>query len=197
MAESAGYSTDKMRKRIAWLLTPKDGSDTFLTLPAETLLGDANDPVTKAVQADLKDKIVIVGGLFPDIDQHLTPITSQHGERMPGALIHAQITAELMDGRSIVQVESDSWILRLELAALAGLGFLVGWRYRLRRQGLVLGSIATAVIIALDTLVFWQFRIILPIVLALLAWFLGEFSGHNVGRWLGHSGYDRKAWFFR
>ena len=60
---------------------------------------------------------------------------------------------------------------------LAGLGFLVGWRYRLRRQGLLLGSVATAAIIALDTLVFWQFRIILPIVLALLAWFLGEFLG--------------------
>ena len=32
---------------------------------------------------------------------------------------------------------------------------------------------------------FWQFRIILPIVLALAAWFMGEFSGHYVGRWLG------------
>jgi CHASE2 domain-containing sensor protein len=197
LVENAGYSTDKMRKRIAWLLTPRDGSDTFQTVTAETLLGDLNDPNAKAARAGLKDKIVIIGGLFPDIDQHLTPLTSQYNERMAGALIHAHIAAELVDGRSIVQLESDSWILRLELAVLAALGFLVGWRYRLRRQGLLLGSIATAVIIALDTFVFWQFRIILPIVLALLAWFLGEFSGHNVGRWLGHSGYDRKAWFFR
>jgi len=111
--------------------------------------------------------------------------------------MEVELAAKLIDGRSIVQVEGDSWVLRAELALLAALGFLVGWRYRLRRQGLLLGSIATAAIIALDTLVFWQFRIILPIVLALLAWFLGEFSGVNIGRWLGHSGYDRKAWFFR
>jgi CHASE2 domain-containing sensor protein len=197
MAESAGYAPTNTRRRIAWLRTPRDGSDTFQTVTAETLLGDANDPMAKAARDGLKDKIVIIGGLFPDIDQHQTPMTSQHNERMAGAIVHAHIAAELVDGRSIVQLEGDSLVLRLELAVLAGLGFLVGWRYRLRRQGLLLGSIATAAIIAIDTFVFWQLRIILPIVLALLAWFLGEFSGHNIGRWLGHPGYDRKAWFFR
>jgi adenylate cyclase len=197
MAEAAGRAPDKVRRRIAWLLTPRDGSDTFQTVTAETLLGGADDPIAKAARADLKDKVVIIGGMFPDIDQHQTPLTAQENERMPGAVIHAHIVAELIDGRSIVQLEGDSLVLRLELLVLAALGFLVGWRFRLRRQGLLLGSIATAVIIVLDTIVFWQFRIILPIVLALLAWFLGEFSGHNIGRWLGHPGYDRKAWFFR
>jgi adenylate cyclase len=197
LAESAGANLGKERRRIAWLLTPSDDSDTFQTVTAGTLLGGADDPIAQAARAGLKDKVVIIGGLFPDIDQHLTPLSAQDNGRMPGAMIHANIAAELLDGRSIVQVEGDSWVLRLELVVLAGLGFLIGWRYRLRRQGLLLGSIATAAIVALDTLVFWQFRIILPIVLALLAWFLGEFSGVNIGRWLGHSGYDRKAWFFR
>jgi adenylate cyclase len=197
MAESAGASIGKERRRIAWLLAPSDGSDTFQTVTAGTLLAGADDPIARAARTGLKDKIVIIGGLFPDLDRHLTPLTAQDHERTPGAAIHAQIAAELLDGRSIVQVEGDSWVLTLELALLSALGFLIGWRYRLRRQGLLLGSIATAAIIGLDTLVFWQFRIILPIVLALLAWFLGEFSGVNIGRWLGHSGYDRKAWFFR
>ena len=197
LAESAGHSTARMRQRIAWLLTPLDGSDTFQTVTAETLLGDANAPMARAARADLKDKIVIIGGFFPDIDQHLTPLTSQYNERMPGAFIHAHIAAELVDGRSIVQLEGNSWVLRLELALLAAAGFLVGWRYRLRRQGFVLGSIATVLIVAIDTFVFWQFRIILPIVLALLAWFLGKFSGEIIGRWLGHAAPDRKAWFIR
>lgn len=197
MAESAGASIGKERRRIAWLLAPSDGSDTFQTVTAGTLLAGADDPIARAARTGLKDKIVIIGGLFPDLDRHLTPLTAQDHERTPGAAIHAQIAAELLDGRSIVQVEGNSWVLTLELALLSALGFLIGWRYRLRRQGLLLGSIATAAIIGLDTLVFWQFRIILPIVLALLAWFLGEFSGVNIGRWLGHSGYDRKAWFFR
>ena len=105
---------------------------------------------------------------------------------MAGALIHAHIAAEMVDGRSVGQLEVNSLALRLGLAFLAGFGFLVGWRYRLKRQGILLGSLATVVILALDTFVFWQSRIILPIVLALVAWFMGEFSGHYLGRWLGH-----------
>ena len=55
-------------------------------------------------------------------------------------------------------------------------------------------ALATVVILAVDTIVFWQWRIILPIVLALLAWFMGEFAGHNLGRWLGHRP-ERSVWF--
>jgi hypothetical protein len=68
---------------------------------------------------------------------------------------------------------------------VAALGYLVGWRFRLSRRGILLSSVATVAIIVVDTLVFWQWRIILPIVLALLAWFLGEFAGHYLGRWFG------------
>ena len=74
---------------------------------------------------------------------------------------------------------------RLALLVVAGLAFLIGWRFRFTSQGLLLGSLATVAIIALDTFVFWRWRIILPIVLALLAWFLGEFTGRYIGRWLG------------
>jgi CHASE2 domain-containing sensor protein len=109
-------------------------------------------------------------------------------------VIHGHILAETIDGRSIGQLEADAPVLRLGLALLAGLGFLVGWRYRLKRQGILLGSLATIVILAIDTFVFWQSRIILPIVLALLAWFIGEFTGHHLGRWLGHRP-ERQMWF--
>lgn len=195
LVKAAGRDVGTPRRRIAWLLEPKDGSDTFQSVPAETLLAGPDNPLAQAARAGLKDKVVIIGALFPDIDQHLTPLTSVYNEMQPGASIHAQIAAELIDGRSIVQLEGDSWVLRFELALLSAIGFLIGWRYRLKRRGVVLGSIATAMIVALDTFVFWQFRIILPIVLALIAWFLGEFVGSNIGHLLGHSGRDRKAWF--
>jgi adenylate cyclase len=185
LAEAAGYPGSGSLRRIAWLREPRDASDTFLTIPAETLLTPTDDPLAKAARNGLKDKIVIIGGLFPDLDQHLTPMTSRTNERMPGAVVHSHIAAEMVDGRGIRQIEVDSLVLRLGLAVLAGFGFLVGWRYRLKRQGILLGSLATIVILAIDTFVFWQFRIILPIVLALLAWFIGEFLGHYVGRWLG------------
>jgi CHASE2 domain-containing sensor protein len=185
LAEAAGYPAGGTLRRIAWLREPRDGSDTFLTIPAETLLVAADDATAKAARSGLKDKIVILGGLFPDLDQHLTPMTARTQERMPGALVHSHIVAEMIDGRGIRQIEVDSLVLRLGLAVLAGFGFLIGWRYRLRRHGILLGSLATIVILAIDTIVFWQFRIILPIVLTLLAWFIGEFVGHYAGRWLG------------
>jgi adenylate cyclase len=194
LAEAGGYTVDDTYRRIAWLRQPRDGSDTFLTIPAEALLGPASDPLVKAARDGLKDKIVIIGGLLPDLDQHLTPLTSITHDTMAGALIHGHMIAAMVDKRSIGQMEVDSLSLRLGLAFLAGFGFLIGWRYRLRRQGILLSSLATVVILALDTFVFWQSHIILPIVLALLAWFIGEFSGHYLGRWLGHRA-GRTMWF--
>jgi adenylate cyclase len=196
LAESAGFTSSQDRARIAWLRTPRDGADTFLTIPAETLLRPADDPVVQVLRAGLKDKIVLVGGMLREIDTHLTPLTNRHEEKMHGVAIHAHMVAQMVDGRSIAQLETEAASLRLALAAVAALGFLVGWGFRRRRKGLLASGAASAVIIAIDTIVFWQLRIILPLVLALAAWFLGEFSGHYLGRWLGPRG-DRPMWFAR
>ena len=196
IAESAGFTSSQDRGRIAWLRTPRDGADTFLTISAEALLRPAEDPVVQMLRAGLKDKIVLVGGTLREIDTHLTPLTNRHEEKMHGVTIHAQMVAQMVDGRSIAQLETEAASLRLALAAVAALGFLVGWGFRRRRKGLFASGVVSAVIIAVDTSVFWQFRIILPLVLALAAWFLGEFSGHYLGRWLGPRG-DRPMWFAR
>jgi adenylate cyclase len=196
IAESAGFTSSNDGARIAWLRTPRDGSDTFLTISAEALLRPADDPVAQVLRAGLKDKIVLVGGMLREIDTHLTPLTNRHEEKMHGVAIHAQMVAQMVDGRSIGQIETQMAPLRLALAAVAALGFLVGWGFRRRRKGLLASGVASAVIIAIDTIVFWQLRIILPLVLALAAWFLGEFSGHYLGRWLGPRG-DRPMWFAR
>jgi adenylate cyclase len=185
LAESFGIKPDDSRRRIAWLLEPRDGSDTFLTIPAQIILKSGDDPGARKARAQLMGKIVIVGGLFPDIDRHLTPLTTRTGELQPGALVHAHIVAELLDGRGISQLDVESWKLKLALAIVTALAFLIGWWFRLNRRGILLGSAATVAIILMDTFVFWQARIVLPIVLALLAWFLGEFAGHYLGRWLG------------
>ena len=185
LAESAGATANESYRRIAWLLEPHDGYDTFLTIPAETLLQAQTETGGQLARAGLKGKIVIVGGTFPDIDRHLTPLSSPTGELQPGALIHAHMVAELVDKRHINQLETNSLAMKLELMALAALAFLVGWRTRMRGQGLLFGTAATVAIIAVDTFVFWYWRIILPVVLALIAWFLGGFTGNHIGRWLG------------
>lgn len=193
LTEMFGVTPDESYRRIAWLREPSDHSDTFLTIPAEVLL-KAPDASTQNVRAGLKNKVVIIGGLFPDIDRHLTPLTARTIELQPGALIHAQIAAEMIDGRRITQLETDSLALKLALLGVAALAFLIGWRFRHTSQGLLLGSLATIAIILVDTFVFWKWRIILPIVLALLAWFLSEFTGRYVGRWLGPGNVGRSRW---
>ncbi len=185
LAESANTPANEAYKRIPWLLDPHDSSDVFLTVPAEILLRNPDDAAARLARAGLKDKIVIVGGWFPDIDRHLTPLSVPVGELQPGALIHANMLAGLVDSRHVAQLETNSLAVRLELLAIAALAFLVGWRTRNKPQGLLLGSAATVAIIVVDTFVFWHWRIILPFVLALIAWFLGEFAGHYIGRWLG------------
>jgi len=196
LAESAGVAADESYRRIAWLLEPRDGSDTFLTVPAESLLKGAQDAGARLARAGLKGKIVIVGGSFPDVDRHLTPLTAPTGELQSGALIHAHLVAELVDERHVGQLETNSLAMKLELMAVAALAFLIGWRTRMRRQGLLFGTAATVAIIAVDTFVFWYWRIILPIVLAVIAWFLGEFTGHYIGRWFGPR-IDRARWFVK
>ena len=151
---------------------------------------------TRIASAALKGKVVIIGGLFPDIDRHLTPLTMRTDELQSGAVIHAHMVAEYLDKRHVAQLETNSAAVRLELTALAALAFLIGWRTRTNRRGLLFGSVATVAIIALDSFVFWYWRIILPFVLALAAWFLGEFSGHYIGRWLGPR-IDSSRWFVR
>lgn len=185
LAESANAPANEAYKRIPWLLDPQDGSDVFLTVPAEILLRSPDDAAARMARAGLKDKIVIIGGWFPDIDRHLTPLSVPVGDLQPGALIHANMLAGLIDNRHVAQLETNSLAVRLELLAITTLAFLVGWRTRNKPQGLLLGSAATVAIIAVDTFVFWHWRIILPFVLALIAWFLGEFAGHYIGRWLG------------
>jgi CHASE2 domain-containing sensor protein len=180
MAEAAGFHPSQKHRRIPWLREPADHSDVFLQLSAETVLRPADDPVLKAAREGLKDKIVIIGGMLADIDAHLTPLGMMHG-----ALIHGHILAGLTDGRSIQQLEADSAAVYLVLAVITALSFLVGWHNRLTRRGLLTSTVATAAIIVIDTITFWQFRIILPVVLALIAWFVGEFFGHYLGRWLG------------
>ncbi len=130
LAENGGHPSNETRPRIAWLRTPRDGSDAFLTVAAESLLRPEDDPLGKMLRDGLKDKIVLIGGTLREIDTHLTPLTNEPDEKMHGVTIHAHIAAQLVDGRGIGQLETNSMALRLALAGLTALGFLVGWAHR-------------------------------------------------------------------
>lgn len=73
----------------------------------------------------LEDKIVLIGGILPNQDQHRTASTALGGKKAttPGVLIHAQMLAQFLDGYRITELsEGARWIM---LFLLAALGFVV------------------------------------------------------------------------
>jgi len=97
---------------------------------------------------------------------------------MLGLMIHAHITAQLLDGRSYSELGAIS--TRVLVAALAVIGFLLGWTFWEQRLDLTGRSIATVALVAIDALVYAQLRIILPFTLALTAWLIGVAAGHHL-----------------
>ncbi len=111
------HGPTKHVRRIAWLREPRDGSDTFLTIPAEILLQArrrrrrAERPRRAQGQDRDHRRAVPRHRSAPDAALRRAPTRLQ-----PGAVIHAHIAAELVDGRSIGQLETNSLALKLALA---------------------------------------------------------------------------------
>jgi adenylate cyclase len=174
VAETAGRQGAPQSEYIAWLRPPRDGSDTFLTLSADAVLASGKGASPLPLADLLKDKIVLIGGDFFDRDQHLTPFSVASHHRYPGLFVHAQILAQLLDGRSLT-LPSLWWQFALMLAA-AGLGFWSGRRTGERFLFVELASVAA--LILLGVLAFAYLHLIFPYTGTLLAWLAGASGGH-------------------
>jgi CHASE2 domain-containing sensor protein len=120
-----------------------------------------------------KGKIVMIGGNFSDRDQHLLPLSVLGDVRYPGLFVHAQITAQLLDQRSLATLGLPLQLVVLVLAS--GLGFWIGRRQThhllaelLSVIGLVLAGVAAFVYV----------DVILPYTGLLLTWLSGLAVGH-------------------
>jgi adenylate cyclase len=164
--------------RIAWLLREDYTPEPFAVVLAHDLLPGAGETKVAAARAQLKGKAVLIGNDRPYVDRHRTPFTVKSGDDMLGLMIHAHITAQLMDGRSYSELGATA--SRVLVAALALIGFLLGWIFREQRLDLTGRSIATVALVAIDALVYARLRIILPFTLALTAWLIGVAAGHHL-----------------
>lgn len=176
-------------KRIAWLQTPRDGGDTFLRLSARTiyLAGSPAEVLPFAAIAEqLKSRIVLIGLHVPVEDQHRTPLYFASEKTVPGVEIHAQLIAELLDERSVVELSRPAE--RFVLCLFAFAGFYLMWRLRSSRRMLFGWSLSSApiswgaltiIFIVVDALVFAQLHIILPFVLCVAALFVGMTGGYH------------------
>jgi adenylate cyclase len=185
LAQAAGRKQQATPDRIAWLLPPRDGGETFLRIEAHKLLG-----ASPSDAARLKGRVVIVAGDFPYFDRHRTPLTLLTGTDISGAEIHAHMAAELIDGgRSYSELTPSQ--ARILLAALATLGVALGWRYRRRRFDFLDWRVVSVAVVAADALVFKLAHLVLPFTLAAFAWVLGVTFGTQIRGafvWLGFGG---------
>jgi adenylate cyclase len=163
-------------ERIAWLRPPIDNSTTFLTIPARTLMTprDQLSAFERDAVDQLKNKLVIVGVKFHDnTDRHRTPLNKSGEDLTSGSEINAQVVAQLVDGRSYYELTVLGQLGLSFVTAL--LAVWAGWRFR--RSNWLVGSVPLAVYAFVTTMVFWQYKIILPFAAPALAWFAGVYSG--------------------
>jgi adenylate cyclase len=172
LAKAAGREFKPSSRYISWLLPPRNGAETFLTLAAEDVLGrtSAHLPISDL----LRGKIVLIGGDFDDRDQHLTPLSVTRDDFFSGLFIHAQILAQLLAKRSVQELSLPVGLL---IALAAGLiGFVLGRRSGHYHLWLELGSVATLVLAGI--LAFTLLDVIIPFNLILIVCLAAAAAGH-------------------
>lgn len=165
-------------RRIAWLLGEPLDQQPFRMIPAHNLLADPSDAGFKDLQAQLAGKIVLVGIDLPYIDRHRTPLSIRTGEAMLGVTVHAQVLAQLLDGRELHDLSATED--RIVEAIAASIGLLLGWHFWQRRVNFLSLGAATAVLVAIDAASFYFLRTVLPLTLVLYVWIIAVTAGHHL-----------------
>ncbi len=175
LAKADGMDVGEEGAPIQWTLPGAPGSLVFEEIPAHDLLG----PDAAQYQARLKDRLVLVGGVYalPPRDIHRTPLSVRSGEPMPGVRIHAHILSGLLDPAGAMKELSGPTTQAL-LAAVGVLGLLVGWTmWQSPLVGFLRWTFATGALLAIDAYFFSILKLHLPFTLALVAWFAGVTAG--------------------
>ncbi len=181
LAEVDGKKPEPASNRIYWRQPlAGGGADLFTAMPVpahrESGGNSKGSVLPDYVRGVLANKIVLIGGAFKDRDLHLTPLTVASRTPIHGVEIHAQILAQLRDGRAIH--EMSWWAEFLAAAAVAGLGILAARRWTLSGGGIISTALAFIVIVSADSFLFWKTGFILPSATLFLAWALGLFAGN-------------------
>jgi CHASE2 domain-containing sensor protein len=181
IAESDGAVDSDPAGRIAWLRKAENGADAFFSVNATDVVEES--AIGARVRDVVKERLVLVGGGFPDRDRHRTPLFDSDGEagdgRLHGVFLHAHIVAQLLDARAIRELPE--WPV---VTMLSFLGFSVGWSLRQFGVSWLLGGVWTVLLIGIDLLVYWRLRLIIPYVPATAGWVVGGFSGYWLGKLL-------------
>lgn len=150
---------------IAWQ-RPPTGSLWQTPMPVLRVLPHApgasiDDMLGAGWREHVKGRIVIVGGGFGDRDRHLTPLSIASNKKTEGVVIHAQILAQLIDGRSVATLPGWAepvllagatllaWALARRSLPLPAGRWLTGTAYRFRPDPGGLGELTLAGLVIL------------------------------------------------
>ncbi len=167
---------------IAWLMELERGGQTVfprvLVSEHKPVDGTGNGEVLlpEHVKGLLKGKVVLIGADLVNKDQHLTPFSVLRKEKVPGVLIHAQIVAQLIDGRAIFELNKVFEAIAVFLISV--LGFYMAFRFNLKRYDFIMGAVGITVLIAMGVVTFHLGKTIIPSTTFSLAWILGVWGGH-------------------
>jgi len=177
LARAGGWTDTEPPDRIGWLLPPKDGADTFLTIDAHELVKATPDENA----ASLKDRIVLIGADLYRLDYHWTPLSIRSRAQTVGVEVHAQMAAELIDGdRSYNDLEPP--IRTAFLLVLAALGIVLGLRFQERRFDFLDWRVVSFGVIAVDLMSFKFFYLVLPFTHAAITWGAAVTTGSHLPR---------------
>lgn len=178
LAEAAGHAAPPVGdtpELIAWQRPPETGGYEapfrVLRVRPHTPGAPIGDILHPGWESVVKDRIVLIGGGFDDIDRHLTPLAAIDRKLLPGVMVHAQILAQLIDGRSVPPTPFLAEIGLLILAALAGIaaGWWLGWGTG-DFPVWFLGGLA---VLLLGALAFADYGVIMPSGATYFAWVTG------------------------
>jgi adenylate cyclase len=151
-------------------------TETFPSFKAEQLAGPTRVFDRDLIKRLLDNRLVLIGGNFTDRDQHLVPFSVIAGQRYPGLFVHAQILAQIFDGRKI---RIPTLWLELLLALLAALGgFWMGRRELAARHHLVVEAGTALLLVALSIVGLGLFGLIFPFTTMFIGAMAGVVGGH-------------------
>jgi len=189
VAREAGWSGDVPSGYIAWQRPPaRSGASLFtvFTLPEHEPGSPASEILPESWRTALEDKIVLVGADMFDRDQQRTPFSVLGGQRTPGVFVHAQIIAQMLDGREVEETPRLSEAVMV--FALVMLGFWLSWRWRIKRYDFALSVIGIAALIGIGAYAFWAYALVVPSASLFAGWLAGIWGGHYAPRVVRRAG---------
>ena len=164
--------------RIAWLVGP-DGKSPFPVVRAEALIAAARNPASGSdILSTIAGRIVLVGVDRPFQDQHSTPLGVRSGEKMPGLLVHAQMVAEAVDGRRVSELTREQ--TRMLVLGMWLTGCVLSWLASRHGFSFARWTLGTMLFVAIDVLLFYRWRLVLPFTSGMAAWVLGVTAGQFI-----------------